>query len=1226
MKLMSEAPKPSPGTRERELFLAALEQPTPTERAAYLESACAGDHTLRRRVEELLGEEEKVGGFLERPALSEPARPGAAFGGSAAGPGGTAVLGFVSEKPGDRIGRYKLLQQIGEGGCGVVYMAEQEEPVRRRVALKVIKLGMDTKTVIARFEAERQALAMMEHPNIAKVLDGGATETGRPFFVMELVRGVKITDYCDQNHLPPRERLALFIEVCQAIQHAHQKGIIHRDIKPSNILVTLHDGVPVPKVIDFGIAKATEQRLTAKTLFTEFTAFIGTPAYMSPEQAEMSGLDIDTRSDIYSLGVLLYELLTGKTPFDAQALLEAGLDECRRTIREKEPIRPSTRLETMIAAELTTTAQERHTEAPKLIHLLRGDLDWVVMKCLEKDRARRYDTATGLATDVQRYLTDEPVLARPPSNLYRLQKLLHRHRGVVAATAAIAATLLVGAGVSAWQAVRATRAEHNAFAAQQKESLLRRQAELETERAERAKRLAHLNEYVADINLAQKNLTDGNYGKAMQLLNKHLPQPGEPDLRGFEWRYLAHLCRGDDDAPLPTQDGPVQALACSPDGRWLAVGLRESLSIWDIRTKSRITDLPEGPFSLAFLPDGKTLVSGSPGHVRLWRTTDWAEQAVLPKSSGPISLSQDGSRLATESERQFPGPGRGRSALRIWDTSTWQEIKSLPGASSPMAFSPDNQTLAAEGREGITLWPLEEGRSSILLQDSTNLFFRPGPMFGSDHLLAFSPDGHWIVGARNTLSKRGVFVLSIWDAHSGEEKDSMPSDPEHVEHTGVISSLAFLPGGNTLVTASWDHSIRLWDFRKRQLQTTLQGHLNEVRTMAFFADGQTIVSGSKDGGVKLWKTEQPAKQEVLPGWEPLGFSADSSRLAVFSRPGTIAFYSLETGELEHPLSIEHERFGPRPPPPGAFQTPGTPANERKPPDGPPHGGPMGGGIGGPMRGGPMGGGMGGDMNLSFSADLSVIVQGLNDGMVKFWNTKTDETNVLRVAEGRVDLVALSPDGGLLVTGARFPTGHVPALHWWDLRTGTNGVLASEASRARFSPDGRILAAYQRDAGVELWDMVTHTLRTRLSAESPPLALAFSPDSQLVATTPGPEDLDNAVRIWDAQTGKEFGVCTGHKQAVWSVAFSPDGATLATASDDSTLRLWNVATQQELLSVRRLGGGLRGLRFSPDGQLLVGGSGLFAQKGGLQFFRAPLPSKNDASTINQPAARKRPSPR
>ena len=341
----------------------------------------------------------------------------------------------------------------------MVYVAEQIEPVRRRVALKVIKLGMDTKQVVARFEAERQALAMMDHPNIAKVLDAGTTETGRPFFVMELVRGIRITDYCDQNNLSTGDRLDLFIKVCHAIQHAHQKGIIHRDIKPSNILVTLHDGVPVPKVIDFGIAKATEGRLTDATVYTQLHQFIGTPAYISPEQAEMSGLDIDTRGDIYSLGVLLYELLAGSTPFDPKELIASGIDGMRKTIREKEPVRPSTRLATLQVGELTTTAKRRSTDAPKLVHQLKGDLDWIVMKCLEKDRTRRYDTATGLAIDLKRYLSNEPVLARPPSTAYRMQKAVRRHKVGFAAAATVSLALLIGVSVSTTQAIRARRAE-----------------------------------------------------------------------------------------------------------------------------------------------------------------------------------------------------------------------------------------------------------------------------------------------------------------------------------------------------------------------------------------------------------------------------------------------------------------------------------------------------------------------------------------------------------------------------------------------------------------------------------------------------------------------------------------------------------------------------------------------------------------------------------------------
>lgn len=432
-------------SRVQEIFTAAAEISDVVERDAMLDRECGDSATLRTQVVDLLAVRSKAEEFFSNciiGGLKSTINSGAQENSTEAEANDKNI--------GSRIGPYKVLQKIGEGGCGGVYMAEQEKPVRRRIALKIIKLGMDTKNVIARFESERQALAMMDHPNIARVLDAGTTDTGRPYFVMELIHGINILEYCDKNGLDTRSRLELFVQACNAIQHAHQKGIVHRDIKPSNILVTSHDGVPVPKVIDFGIAKAMTEPLTDKTLFTTYGCFIGTPAYMSPEQAEFSGLDVDTRSDIYSLGVLLYELLTGRPPFDHNDLISSGLDEMRRTLREREPHRPSTKLKTFSAEELTATAARRNVGSSQLKSLLNGDLDWIVMKALEKDRRRRYETANGLAMDVARFLNNEPIVARPPSKWYRLQKLAQRNRTVFLAGGIVTLVMLGWIGTSTW--------------------------------------------------------------------------------------------------------------------------------------------------------------------------------------------------------------------------------------------------------------------------------------------------------------------------------------------------------------------------------------------------------------------------------------------------------------------------------------------------------------------------------------------------------------------------------------------------------------------------------------------------------------------------------------------------------------------------------------------------------------------------------------------------------
>jgi serine/threonine protein kinase/tetratricopeptide (TPR) repeat protein len=469
---------------EETLFHEALAK-SPVEWPAFLDAACAGQPELRAAVEGLLAAHAASGGLFDKPAI-DPNATGAYE------PASVTETGL--ERPGTRIGPYKLLQKIGEGGMGTVWMAEQTTPVRRHVALKIIKPGLSSAQVVARFEAERQALALMDHPHIAKVLDGGATPDGRPFFVMELVKGVPLTKYCDEHRLTPKQRLELFIPVCHAIQHAHQKGIIHRDIKPSNVLVAPYDGRPVPKVIDFGIAKATGPQLTEKTLFTEFGAVVGTLEYMSPEQAELNNQDIDTRSDIYSLGVLLYELLTGTTPLDRSRLKSAAFNEILRLIREEDPPTPSHRLSS--SESLPTISAQRQMEPRQLGKLLRGDLDWIVMKALAKERDRRYETANGLALDIQRHLADEPVLAGPPSTAYRLQKFVRRHQGRVLATAAI--LLLLVAGITGtttglvWALNAMTAAQQNERTAQ-----VAQRAEQQAREAEAAQRRQA--EAVADL-------------------------------------------------------------------------------------------------------------------------------------------------------------------------------------------------------------------------------------------------------------------------------------------------------------------------------------------------------------------------------------------------------------------------------------------------------------------------------------------------------------------------------------------------------------------------------------------------------------------------------------------------------------------------------------------------------------------------------------------------------
>ncbi|MBW3540328.1 MAG: protein kinase, partial [Planctomycetes bacterium] len=1097
------------------------------------------------------------------------------------------------------IGPYKLLEQIGEGGFGVVFMAEQEQPVRRRVALKVIKPGMDTREVIARFEAERQALALMDHPNIARVLDAGATSEGsrrkadgsqeaqeapvsslptavrlppsdsRPYFVMELVKGITITDYCDRYNLTLRERLELFATVCQAVQHAHTKGVIHRDIKPSNVLVTLHDGRTVPKVIDFGVSKAINQRLTERTLFTQFAQMIGTPLYMSPEQAELSGLDIDTRSDVYSLGVLLYELLTGTTPFEKQRLHEAAFDEIRRIIREEEPPRPSTRLSTLSRVgsahhgaaagasgpksgghsppygptSLASIAAHRRTEPKKLSQLMRGELDWIVMKALDKDRTRRYETANSFAADVLRYLNDEPVQACPPSAAYRFRKFARRNRGALTTAAIVLAALVSGTAISTCQALRATRAEGLA-----QTSLVAERNE--RERAEQEKRNADRRLYISDMRQAQRAWEDRRVGRLLALLDGQRPErTGGIDLRGFEWHYWHRLCH---KARLTVQGSTsaIYCLAISPDGKYLATAGGDAedppkppdgeIQIRDAAS-ARVLFTLRGHglavWCLGFSPDGRRLVSvgrratiagESEGEVKIWDLATRRESLALPEIDRSIPcavFSSDGKYVALGANVVI-----NQEAIKLYDAASGELVRTFTGptkAVRALAFHPAGTLLASAGDDAVVrLWDLSSGTEKAVLKGHTREVWR----------IVFSPDG------RRLASGSTDQTVKIWNVEGIARGDGDTPEPFTLRGHGFgVLGLAFSPDGQRLVSASSDQTATLWDAVAGRELATFKGHTNSVFSAVFAADGRSVISAGRDGTIRFWDDTSGGDARIItaPAWltSRIALSPDGQRLASGGVDAMVRLWDPATGQ-------ELLQFR-NPWPQGVY-------------------------------------------GLTFSPDGQRLATCLGEhqksGGVSIRDAATgNELLAFKGHRDNIHRLAFSPDGKRLATA-----GYDGQVILWDANSGRELLVveghSDQVTSLSFSPDGRRIATAGADRMVRIWDAADGRQLLSLGNDRSPLTytIAFSPDGKRLA---GGRQRGEGI-VWDAVSGRELLVLEGHTSSIAGITFSPDGRRLATAGLDRTVRLWDARSGQETLTLRGHTGDVRSVVFGPDGRYLA----------------------------------------
>ncbi|MBL8819830.1 MAG: protein kinase [Planctomyces sp.] len=1089
-----------------DVFCTAIEIASATERQAWLEQVCGNDTEFRRRVDRLLQAHDRGGSIVDAPAHAVA----------------TTFMQPAADCIGTQIGPYKLLQKIGEGGMGIVYMAEQTTPIARKVALKLIKPGMDSREVIARFEAERQALALMDHVNIARVLDAGTTNSdqqdvgpGRPYFVMELIHGVPITRYCDDNQLTLRQRLELFLSVCHAIQHAHQKGIIHRDIKPSNVMVTLYDGRPVPKVIDFGVAKTTEQKLTERTLFTQYGTMVGTLEYMSPEQAEMSALGVDTRSDIYSLGVLLYELLTGSTPLNRRQFAEAGYAEMLRLIKEQEPPLPSTRLSESGAALASISAQ-RQVQPAKLSRLVRGELDWIVMKPLNKDRVRRYETVNAFADDIRRYLDDQPVIACPPSRLYRLKKFVHLHRLGVLTFASFAIMLILTTLISLRLRLQAEIARDYAHLAAYQAQQARDAAAENEQRAILSADTERQHLYVARMNLANKAMDSGRLMEARSILKDYSPGSADQNRRGFEWHYWNRQCN--------------------------TVMLKSTLPIWS--TKLSVSD------------NGRSLatsqITQGVSSLDLWDINATRMQH-LSTASGALAFSHDGSHLASASMEFDP------SVVTIWDTTTGARVRDIATSETiiVLAFSADDRRLIAAAQNGFTVFDAADGK---IIQEHT-LDSEAATCF------AISDDAHTVIAGCGDGS------VLVWNLNQSE--DTTPS--KFAAHRDHIRTVQLVPGTRRFVTTSDDRTICLWDADSHKSLWQVSLNSSPLSVSAISPDGQTLLVGDTEGlvhvislengvedlrffadtgflsgihflksgrefitgglEIRTWNIEPPSSRTVIseasealsvaPDGDTLAcnnclrsvvrnsriplktheailvsdFSNDGQRLVTGTNQGSVDIWDPVSGERLQKLEGHTKHVG----------------------------------------------------AVDFSPDGKLVASGSSDHSIRIWDLNHPERPIILTAHATpVTCVAFSPDGRLLASaqGDRL-------VKLWNPRTGTAvGVLPQHSTivqHLRFSPDGRLLATSAGDL-IQIWDVTSQQSIMELSGhEDLVWTFEFSPDGATLASG----SQDKSLKLWDVRTGTEKATFL-FADGVRNLKFTTNGSSLFVASDRMTTILRGAA--------------------------------------------------------------------